>query len=105
MWCNDVNLIENDIGEQNNRSDEVLKKGRNSQPDEWTERNLLLQEDNEKVSSKIGVPPVGGNGHYDKNYFFTPFIVLMTLSCLSAKRGIIPCGHQGRQSSQGSLVS
>ena len=69
MWCNDANLIENDIGEQNNRSDEVLKKGRNSQPDEWTERNLLLQEDNEKVSSKIGVSPVGANGHYDQKYF------------------------------------
>ena len=39
------------IGEQKNRRDEVLKKGRNGQSNEWTERNLLLQEDNEKVIS------------------------------------------------------
>ena len=49
-WCDDANLLENDIGEQNNRRDEVLKKGRNGQFNEWTERNLLLHEDNEKVS-------------------------------------------------------
>ena len=51
-WCDDANLLENDIGEQKNRRDEVLKKERNGQSNEWTERNLLLHEDNEKVSSK-----------------------------------------------------
>ena len=58
-------FIENDIGEKTNIRDDVLTKGRGGHPDEWTERNLLLQEEDEKVGGIIKKEFISFEGHSD----------------------------------------